>query len=146
VDRGLALVATLAVGALIAFQPPANAALARHVGDLGAAFTSLFLSALIAGVILVVAGDAGELRHLDQIRPEHLVGAIGGVAIVTVSLIAVRSLGVAGVTAALVATQLITSALIDRYGLLGVKELPLTSARLVGIGLLMGGTLLVTWR
>ena len=145
-DRGLAVVLTLAAGALVAFQPPANALLARHVGDLGAAFTSLLLSTLIVGLLLVVVGDPGRLSGLAELRGEHLLGGIAGAAIVLVSLITVRPLGVGGVAAALVATQLIFSALIDRAGALGVAHQGLTAPRLLGIALLIVGTVLVTSR
>jgi transporter family-2 protein len=146
VSRGLAIVLTLAAGALVAFQPPANALLARRVGDLGAAFTSLLLSTLIVGGLLVLAGETGQLGRLGELRAEHLLGGIAGAAIVLVSLITVRSLGVGGVAAALVATQLIVSALIDRFGALGVPEIALTLPRVAGIGLLIAGTVLVTSR
>lgn len=144
--RGLAIVLTLAAGALVAFQPPANALLARRVGDLGAAFTSLLLSTLIVGGLLVLAGETGQLGGLSGLRPQHLLGGIAGAAIVLVSLITVRPLGVGGVAAALVATQLIFSALIDRFGALGVRETPLSAPRVVGIALLIAGTVLVTSR
>lgn len=144
--RGLAIVLTLAAGALVAFQPPANALLARRVGDIGAAFTSLLLSTLIVGGLLVLAGETGQLGRLNAFRPEYLLGGIAGAAIVLVSLITVRPLGVGGVAAALVATQLIFSALIDQFGALGVRETPLTAPRLLGIALLIAGTVLVTSR
>lgn len=143
-DRNLALVATLAVGALVAFQPPANALLAREVGDLGAALTSLLVSVAIVGVLLVVVGDPRELGGLRDLRPVHLLGGLAGAAIVLVSLITVRSLGAGGVTAALVATQLAVSALSDRFGWVGLEPSPLTPAKLLGIGLLLAGTWLVT--
>ena len=50
------------------------------------------------------------------------------------------------VAAALVATQLIFSALIDRLGLLDVTQIGLTPARVLGIALLIAGTVLVTSR
>lgn len=145
-DRAIALVATLFVGGLVAFQPPANALLARHVGDLGAAFTSLLLSTAIVGVLLVIAGDVGHLRGLDGFRIEHALGGIGGAAIVLVSLIAVRTLGALGVAAALVATQLAVSAVLDRAAVLGLDGTPLSTARITGIALLVVGTLLVVSR
>jgi transporter family-2 protein len=145
-DRGLALLVTLAVGALIAFQPPANAQLARHVGDLGAAFTSLMISTLIIGVLLVAAGEVSHLSGLGEFRPTYSLGAIGGAAIVIVTIVAVRPLGAGGLAAALVSTQLIASAVIDRFGWLGVQQIPLTAARVGGIVLLIVGTLLVTSR
>jgi transporter family-2 protein len=145
-DRALALFLTLLVGGMVAFQPPANALLARHVGDLGAAFTSLLLSTLIVGVLLVAAGEVSQLRGLTGFRPEHALGAIAGAAIVLVSLVTVRSLGALGVTAALVVMQLTVSAVIDRFGILGLDETPLSPARVAGVVLLIAGTLLVTSR
>lgn len=145
-DRTAALLLTLAAGALVAFQPPANALLARHVGDLGAAFTSLVISTAIVAVLLLAAGELGRLQGLDAFRPVHMLGGIAGATIVLVSLVAVRSLGVGGVTAALVATQLIAAVLIDRLGIVGVAETPLTVTRLAGVGLLIAGTLMVTSR
>jgi transporter family-2 protein len=145
-DRGPALAVTLLVGALIAFQPPANAALARQVGDLGSAFVSLAVSTLLIGALLVVFGEPGQLRGLSGVRPEHGMGALGGAAVVFVTIAAVRPLGAAGVAAALVATQLSVSALIDRFGVLGVDRVALSPTRLLGVVLLVVGTVLVTSR
>lgn len=145
-DRVVALVATLVVGGLIAFQPPANASLSRHVGDLAAAFSSLALSTIIIGVLLVIAGEVGELRGLNDARPEHTLGGIGGAAIVLVSLVAVRHLGAAGVTAALVGMQLIVALVIDRAGIFGLASEAITPLRLCGVMMLITGTVLVTTR
>ena len=145
-DRAWALVATLAVGALVAFQPPANALLARIVSDLGAAFVSLLISTAIVGVLLVVAGSPSELRHIGGFQPEHFLGGLAGAAIVLVSLITVRSLGAGGVAAAMVSTQLIASVVIDRLAILGVDERAFTLERVAGAVLLIIGTLLVTSR
>ena len=43
-ERVLAVSATLAVGALIAFQPPVNSELGKHTSVLGAAFVSTAIS------------------------------------------------------------------------------------------------------
>jgi transporter family-2 protein len=147
VTRGLAILLTLGAGALVAFQPPANALLARRVGDLAAAFTSLLMSTLIVGAVMVFAGQAGQLEGLrGGVRIEHVLGGLAGVAVVLMSLIGVRWLGVGGVVAVMVATQLIFSALIDRFGALGVTEVGLTLPRALGFALLIAGTILVTSR
>ena len=70
-DRLLAVTLTLCVGGLVAFQPPANALLARHVGELGAAFVSLVISTVIAGTLLVVAGDPSDLGRLPRPKLEY---------------------------------------------------------------------------
>ena len=68
-DRGVAIGLTLLVGGLVAFQPPVNERLSRHVGDLGAAFTSLTISWLIVAVLLVAAGEVGSLRGISGFGP-----------------------------------------------------------------------------
>lgn len=89
-DRVTAVVLTLLIGGLVAFQAPANALLARIVSDLGAAFVSLALSTSIVGVLLVAVGDLSELGGISGFKPEYLLGGISGAAIVAVSLITVR--------------------------------------------------------
>ncbi len=142
-DRTIAVAVTLFAGALVAAQPPANALLARHVTALGAAFVSLALSTLIVGVLLVLVGEPGALRELTQFRPVHALGGIAGAAIVLVTLVTVRNLGAAGVTAALITTQLSASVLLDRLGVLGLAGEPIELPKLAGVALLFGGTYLV---
>jgi bacterial/archaeal transporter family-2 protein len=146
VDRALAILATLAVGALVAFQPPANSQLGRSVGTLGAAFISVSISFLIVTVILLVSGGAGQLSGLADFRPAYLLGGVAGAAVVTVTLVTVRTLGAGGVVAVTVCTQLIGSAILDRFGVLGLDRTALTPTRLLGFALLIAGTVLVVSR
>ena len=144
-DRVLAIVATICVGGLIAFQPPVNSQLGRHVGVLGAAFVSTTISALVLLVLYTAAkGGFGELSALRGVPWYELTGGLMGAILVTVSLVTVRTLGAGGVVAATVAGQLIVAALLDRAGVLGLERHGLTPPRLAGMGLLVLGTLLVT--
>ncbi len=145
-DRGLALVLTLLVGGLVALQPPANALMSREVGSLGATLVSLLISISIIGVLLVAFGDLGQLRNITGFKPGWALGGIGGAAVVLITLVAVKPLGAAGVTAALVATQLTVSAIADRFGWLGLEREPFSTARIAGVLLLIAGTFLVTSR
>jgi bacterial/archaeal transporter family-2 protein len=146
VDRPVAVVLTLLGGGLVALQPPSNELLARHVGSLGAAFVSLVISTGIVAVLLVAAGEPSELRGLAELRPVHVWGGLGGAAIVVITLITVSALGASGVVAALVSSQLIVAAVLDRLGVLGLEKTELTWGRGTGIALLIVGTALVTWR
>lgn len=141
-----ALIATFAAGALVAAQPPANNQLSKHVGSIGAAFTSTLISAALLGTIVVVGGHVGELGGLRHIRPEHVLGGLAGAAIVLVSLVAVRTLGAGGVVAATVAGQLSIAAILDRLGVLGLDRVALTPLRLFGMVLMIAGTLALTSR
>jgi transporter family-2 protein len=145
-ERVAAVLATLAVGAVIAFQPPVNSQLAKATSLLGAAFVSTAIAAVLMGVIVVVAGAWPSFSDIASVPPGYLTGGLMGVILVSVSLVTVRTLGAGGVVAATVAGQLIVSALLDRAGVLGLEKIGLTPLRLFGFALLLLGTAFVTAR
>ena len=61
----------------------------------------------------------------------------------TVALIAVSSIGAGGVAAATITGQLAAAVVIDRLGILGLEQTPLTATRIAGVVLLLAGTYLV---
>jgi transporter family-2 protein len=144
VTRPVALVCTIAVGLLVGLQPASNAALSEHVGDLGAAFVSLLVATAIIGVLLLVAGHPGRLTGVTALGPEHLVGALGGAAVVAIGLVAVKPLGAGAVIALLVAGQVVISILADRLGWFGLHHVEIGIWRLLGVALIILGTVLVT--
>jgi transporter family-2 protein len=145
-DRLVGVAATVGVGALVAFQPPVNSELAKRTSLVGAALISVLVSALIMVLIATVLGEIGQLKHMGHVPAVYLTGGLVGAALVTVSLVTVRTLGAGGVVAATVTGQLIVSAILDRYGVLGLERVALTPARVGGFALLLAGTVLVTAR
>jgi bacterial/archaeal transporter family-2 protein len=143
-SRTVAFITTVAAGGLIALQPSANAALGNHVGDLGAAFISTVITMVIISVLLLIFGHPGRLSGLSSFRFEHALGGIGGAVVVTVTLVAVRPLGTGVVIALLVAAQLVVGLIVDRIGWLGIHQIGLSPARLIGLGLVVAGTVLIT--
>ena len=142
--RLLAVLATFAVGAVIAFQPPVNSELGKRTSVIAAAFISLALATVAVGVLMVVLGDGGQVRRVPHIPVVYLTGGLMGAVLISVSLVTVRTLGAGGVVAATVAGQLVVSALLDRYGVLGLDRVGLTPSRWIGFTLLLVGTALVT--
>jgi len=114
--RLLAVLATLAVGALIALQPPINSELGKRTSVLAAAFISTGISVLVLGLLALAFGEAGHVRRVSHIPVIYLTGGLMGAALVSVSLVTVRTLGAGGVVAATVSGQLVVSAMLDRYG------------------------------
>ena len=145
-DRGLAIAVTLAIGVLIAIQPASNALLSRHTGTLVAALFSLVTAAGIIAVLLAAAGDLDRLGDLSSVRPVHLPGGIAGAAVVGGSIKLIGPLGATALTAGLVTTQLAMSAVMDFNGWFGVDRQPVSVTAILGIVLLVAGTLLVTIR
>jgi bacterial/archaeal transporter family-2 protein len=143
-SRTVAFICTLVAGGIIALQPPANAALAEHVGDLGAALISSAITVLIIGMLLLVFGHPSRLSGLSSFKLEYAIGGIGGATVVAVSLVAVRPLGAGAVVALLVAAQLIVAVAADRFGWFGLHEIGLSAGRLAGLVLVIVGTVLIT--
>jgi transporter family-2 protein len=139
----LAASATVLVGGLIALQAPINSGLGKATGTFPAAAISFSIGTMLLLGIVVVSGQASKLSGAADVRAYYLIGGLLGAAYVTTVLLTVRTLGAGGVTAATVAGQLTTSVIIDRLGVLGLEEHPITLGRVLGIVLLFAGTLLV---
>jgi transporter family-2 protein len=140
----VAVMATVFAGGLIALQAPINSTLGRAIGSLPAASVSfaIGLAALVA-ITLLVGGGFGRLGEAGNLTWYYLTGGVLGAVYVTTALIAVRTLGAGGVTAATIAGQLTLSVVIDRLGILGLDERGLTPGRVLGVALLAAGTFLV---
>lgn len=145
-SRPIALLLAFSAGLGAAVQAPVNAALGRDIGRLQAATVS-FGAGMILLLVLVfaVGGGFGRIGS-HPVGWHYVAGGVIGAVYVTVSLAAVRTLGVAGLTAAVIAGQLGMSVILDRFGWLGVERIPLHPERLVGLGLLTAGTWLVLRR
>src|SRR6266513_863073 len=142
-DRSLAVLLTALVGGLIALQPPINAGLGSATGNLPAALVSFAVGTLLLALIVAVTVKAGGLSSTFDVRWYYLIGGMLGAAYVTVALIAVSSIGAGGVAAATITGQLAASVIIDRLGILGLAQTPITASRIAGIGLLLAGTFLL---
>lgn len=142
-DRGLAVILTAGAGGLIALQPPINAGLGRVTGSLPAAFASFLIGTIALAAIVVLSGKAGGLSSTFDVRWYYLVGGLLGAVYVTNALIAVDVIGAGGVAALTVTGQLVASVAIDRFGLFGLDQVPLSPERVVGVVLLLAGTVLV---
>jgi bacterial/archaeal transporter family-2 protein len=144
VDRTLlAALATVVVGSLIALQAPINSGLGKVTGTMPAAAISFIVGTMLLLGIVLVSGEAGNLAKAADVRWYYLIGGLLGAAYVTTVLLTVRTLGAGGVTAATVAGQLTMSVVIDRLGILGLDETPITLTRVIGVVLLFAGTVLV---
>lgn len=142
-DRSLAISVTAAAGGLIALQAPINGTLGRSTGSLAAALISFAIGTIALALIVVLAGQGGGLGGVTEVAPVYLVGGLLGAVYVTCALIAVGSIGAGGVAAGTITGQLAASVLIDRLGILGLEQVPLSASRVAGVVLLLAGTFLI---
>ncbi|HWW90322.1 MAG TPA: DMT family transporter [Solirubrobacteraceae bacterium] len=146
-SRGLAVLLGVGAGCLVGMQAPINSRLGRALGDVQAAtFSFLIGTAALVLVAAFVRGGLGNLGHVGRAPWWALVGGLLGAVFVTVALVTVRTLGASGLTAAVIAGQLMISVVIDRFGLLGVAKQHISTSRVLGLVLLVAGVVLVVRR
>ena len=140
--KGLALLLSGFAGALVAMQPPINSKLGGAIGNFAAATVSFVVgtTALLVVTLAVGGHHFGAVRHVPW---WYFAGGFIGAVFVASSLVTVRTLGAGGVVAATIAGQLTFSVVIDRFGLLGLEQKPLSLARVMGVLLLAGGVYLI---
>lgn len=142
-DKGLAVFLMAVVGGLIALQAPINAGLGKSTGTFAAALVSFGVGTLFLASIVVVSGKAGGVVEASNVEWYYLLGGLLGAAYVFTALVLVDEIGAGGVAAATVTGQLTLSVILDRLGVLGLEQTPLSWERLLGVALLLAGTYLV---
>ena len=119
-----------------------NAALSNHVGSLRGSFVNHAVGLGIAGA-LVVGGLGTGIVRVSGVPLIYLSGGVLGVLVVAASNYAVRH-AASPLFAALVLTfQPLGSGLIDPFGWFGQTPIALSWTRLLGLGLLVLGAMLV---
>jgi transporter family-2 protein len=132
-------------GFAVALQPSINARLAQRVGFYESSFISFAVGTLALLAVVLLLGK-GNLRGIADARWWELTGGFLGAFFVTLTIVAVPRLGTVAVMAAIIAGQLTTAALLDHFGAFGLRQIPFTPLRLVGVCLLAAGAALIVRR
>ena len=143
-NRTVAVVLGAAAGCLVGMQAPINSRLGHSVGDVqAAAFSFLAGTVVLVAIAAVARGGLGQLAHVSRAPWWALIGGLLGAVYVTVALVAVRTLGAGGITAAVISGNLLMAVVIDRFGLFGVARQSISTPRILGLILLLAGVVLV---
>jgi bacterial/archaeal transporter family-2 protein len=143
-SRGLAVLLGAGAGCLVGMQAPINSRLGKSVGSVQAA-TFSFLAGTVVLVVIAcfVRGGLASLSQVGHAPWWALIGGLLGAVYVTIALVAVRTLGAGGITAAVISGNLAIAVVIDRFGLFGVERQPIGTGRIIGLILLALGVVLV---
>ena len=138
-------------GAAVAAQIAINAQLSVVTGGALWAANISFAVTMAAGLVaLAVALTFGGMPLPDPAvwsAPRWIwLGGLGGGTYVLLAILLTHRLGAALLAAAGILGQLGTSLLIDHYGWFGVPVQRLTAGRLLGVGLLTAGVVLIRWK
>jgi bacterial/archaeal transporter family-2 protein len=135
----------VAAGAMLPFQFGINSVLARYVdGAARASLVSFVVGALalLAAVLLFFRG-VPSVEKAGEAPWWVWVGGLLGAFYVLGSVVTAPKLGAATLVALILAGQAAASLTVDHFGLVGFQENPITPGRLLGIGLVAAGVVLV---
>jgi transporter family-2 protein len=132
----------LAGGVAVGLQTPLASLLSQRIGTMESVFILHLGGGLLAGLFLLAAGG-GNLGAWRSV-PWYMLGAgVFGVVVISAISYTIPRIGVATTVTLVVMAQLVISALLDHFGLLGVDVRVLDFQRLAGLAALMLGTWLM---
>jgi transporter family-2 protein len=139
----LLLLFAVVAGAFLPMQAGVNARLAHFVGGPVRASMISFVVGAAALFIVVVLFYRSTGNRAGDAPWWAWVGGLLGAFYVTATVVVPVRLGAAAFFGILVAAQLVTSVLVDQFGWLNFPKHEASPLRLVGVGLLIAGALLV---
>lgn len=132
-------------GMAVALQPSINARLAQKTGVYESSLISFAVGTLALLVVTLLAGK-GSLRGIAGASWWELTGGFLGAFFVTLTIVSVPRIGTTAVMALVITGQLLTAASLDHVGAFGLRQIPFSPLRSLGILLLAAGAFLVVRR
>ncbi len=109
-----------------------------------AALISFSVGTLAMIAYMLIAGPSfAKLSSLREAPAIAWTGGLLGAFFVTATVILVPRLGVAFTFGLVVASQMLTSLIVDHFGTFGVEQRPISAVRVIGILLMIGGVVLL---
>lgn len=132
-------------GIAITVQSGINSQLRQAISHpILAAFISFLTGTVALAVLLFFSKQAlPTLQQYSAISWYKFSGGLLGVFVVTVTLLSVQEIGASNMFVLIVAGQLFTALLMDHFGVLGMRENPISLQKMLGIVLVVGGAYLV---
>ena len=134
----LILLVGLAGGIAVGLQSPLASMLSQRLGMFESVFIVHIGGAIVALVPLLIYGG-GRLGQWRTVPWYALGGGVFGLIVIIAISYTIPRLGVAAAITTIVAGQILISALLDHFGLLGAAIRPLDPTRLLGLGVVMLG-------
>ncbi|WLD92586.1 DMT family transporter [Alkalihalobacillus sp. AL-G] len=123
-------------GVAVAIQAGVNGGLGRKIGVIEGAFVSFLIGTVVLFLMMLFFGK-GNLLSTFSVPKWQLIGGVLGAYYVFAMVLAVPKIGVAAALIAVIAAQIITSSIIDHFGWLGMKPIPIDGKRILAFGFLM---------
>jgi len=135
----------IVAGAMAPLQAATNNRLAIVVDSpVLSALVSFVIGTLTLLIYIVASGTPlANLGLMKEAPPVAWIGGVLGAIFVTVTVLLLPKLGVAMTFSLVIAGQMLITLVIDHFGLLGVPVKEISLARILGVLLIVAGTILI---
>jgi transporter family-2 protein len=136
---------TLAAGASVVVQQTLNANLRSAIGSAAwSGFVSYAVGLVCMTALVIALRDPIPATAVAARIPwSAWSGGLFGAIFIGLAILLIPQLGAATFIALLVTGQMLTSLLLDHHGWLGLEQRPVDLPRLIGVGLLIAGVVLI---
>lgn len=131
----IVLILVLIAGVATSIQAGVNGFLGRKVGIIEAALISFSVGTVFLFIIYLITRK-GQLQAALEVPKWQLTGGLLGACYIMIMVVAVPRIGIAAAVITLIAGQLASSTLIDHFGIMGAKQIPLDYKRIIGLALM----------
>ena len=139
------ILSALALGALLAVQAGANLQLSAAMGSpFGASTAQLAVGSAVLAALAVAVGSIGAVDRIPDATAWHLVGGLASSLYITAGILLFPRLGALAAVGLFITGQVLASAAVDAFGLLGVERRPLGVVGVVGALVVLAGVLAIT--
>ncbi|WNB93340.1 DMT family transporter [Bacillus sp. NEB1478] len=132
-------------GIAVSIQAGVNGGLGKQVGVIEGAFLSFLIGTIALFFMMLIFGK-GNILNVTTVPKWQLIGGLLGAFYVYTLVLSVPKIGVAAAIIAIIVAQLMTSSIIDHFGLLGMKQIPIDGQRITGFLFLIAALFLFTKR
>jgi transporter family-2 protein len=140
----VALLLAVIAGVLIAVQAPTNAMLGKALAaPMWAALISFLVGSAALLAVALAVSPRPSVAGLRDLPWYAWVGGFYGAFFVAVATFTAPRLGIGVLLTAAIAGQLAAALVLDHFGMLGLDRHPINLARLLGLGLVVAGAVLV---
>lgn len=123
-------------GVFLSTEGAINAVLGNQIGKLESSLYTFIIGSIILGVALLFLGK-GKLSYAVSAPKWELTGGILGVTYLTALVISIPLIGTGLAMGSVVVGQMVMSAVIEHFGLLGSEKHPLRMEKIVAIVLMI---------
>lgn len=143
--NALLILLAIVAGVMLPIQAAMNSKISESLKDpIYATLVSFAVGTVgLLAYLLAARTPWGNVRDALQLPWFYWLGGILGIVYVAGIIILAPRLGVALTIGLTVAAQMIFSLVMDHYGLLGLKEVPINLPRLLGAVLIIAGVVLI---